>query len=116
MAGTYQRTQQGLLAHDLRIGAGIGGRGCVAYQCRQVGQAADVGELAATFKAFGYGDHIGRLRLRHEFRDGVEYQPVVGAIEIFRTHAVANLIPGLGVEQEPAQHGLLGFNGVWGSL
>ncbi len=41
---------------------------------------------------------------------------MVEAVEIFSIDAVAYVIPGLGIEQQAAQNGLLGFDGVrWGA-
>ena len=45
--GADQRAQQRFLAHDLRVGARIGGGGRIAHQRAQIGQAPDVVQLAA---------------------------------------------------------------------
>ncbi len=54
--------------HDLGIGADIGRRGSIAGQCAQIGETADVRQLAVAFKIFCDRDRIGRLLVGRQRR------------------------------------------------
>ena len=66
----------------LRIGAHVGGGGRVARERAEIGKAAGVLELADALELLGDRDDVAGLGLAGERGDGVEDQPVIGAIEI----------------------------------
>jgi hypothetical protein len=110
VAGGDELAQDRSLAHDLGIAPHIGRAGHALRQRIQVGQAAAVLRLAQALQLLEDGDHIGRLALRHQRADGGVDQPVFVAIEVAVGEQVAGAVPGQVVEQQAAEHALLGFH------
>ena len=107
LPGGDELAQHRALAHDVRIGADIGGGGSVARQRPQVGQPAHLIEQSLALQVPGQGDGIAGLAALDQAGDGFENQPMIVAVEILGDDAVGDLVPGRGVQHQPAEHGLL---------
>ena len=98
------------LAHDLGVAPDVGGAGRIGGERAQVGMAPGVGELAAALEALGDRQCVGRLAALDQSADVLEDGPVVGAVEIGPGDDVRDPVPRRVVEEQAAQHGLLGFD------
>ena len=112
VAGRHQFAQHRALAHDLGVAADVG---CARHALRQrvqVGEAAALFGLAQALQLLEDGDHVGRLGRVDQYRHGREYQSVLEAIEVRLGQQVADPIPRAVVEQQAAEHALLGLDRV----
>ena len=107
-----QVPEQRPLADDVRVGADVGGGGRLAREARQVGEPAGVFGLALRGEVLGQRDRVGRFAAPGQFGDRREDLLVVAAVEVLRGQAVGDRVPGAVVEQQAAQHGLLGLDRV----
>ena len=113
LAGGDEAAQHRALAHDLGIGLDVGGARGVRRQAAQVAQAPGFLQAVLLAQVLGKGDEVAGLAGRHlKLADGVEDQPVVLGVEVLLADLVGQLVPGPVVEQQAAQHRLLGFDGM----
>jgi hypothetical protein len=105
-----QPAQHRAIAHDFRIAADIGRAWRVLRQRVQVSQTADVFRLARRAERFVHRDHIGRTRGRDQLADMLEDDSVVVTVEVALREEVGDAVPCRIVEQQAAQHRLLGFD------
>ncbi len=100
------------LAHDLGVAADVVRRRRVLREARQVGEPAGPLLVLARLDRLGDRDHVGRLALLDELRDVPEDAPVIVAVEIVDGDRIADAIPRAVVEEQPAEHRLLGLDRV----
>ena len=74
--------------------------------------AADFLELAAALQAFGNRQRIGRLVVLDQQRYVAVNLAMISAVEIAVADLIGNFFPCGVVEQQPAQHRLLGLERV----
>jgi hypothetical protein len=65
--------------------------------------------LAGRLKLAGDGHNVCRFAPGDQLGERLEDQPVIRAIKILGADHIANLLPGLRVDQQAAKDGLLGF-------
>src|SRR5882762_8326576 len=82
-AGADQLPQQRALAHDVRVGAHVGGRGGVARNRAQVGESAGRLEPAGALQMLGHRHYVAGFAFPGERADGGENQLVIGTVEVF---------------------------------
>ncbi|OIQ76108.1 hypothetical protein GALL_422120 [mine drainage metagenome] len=107
-----QLAHHGTLAHDLGIAPDIGSRWGVLRQRTQVGNAAHSGQLGIAFQRLCHRDDIRRLAVFDQPADMLVNDAMIVAIEIFRRQQVGNLVQRFVFQQQAAEDGLLGLNGV----
>lgn len=112
VADADQLAQGGALADDLRVGLDVGDRGNVLRQFAEIGQAADLGQLSFLLQLLGEGHHVDRLVGLGQLVDGAEDQAMVMAVEIAVGHRIRHTLPGVVVQHQATQHGLLGLDRV----
>ena len=111
-ADADQFAQRGPLANDSGVGLDVGHRRSVLGQLAQVGQAADLVQVAFLVQLFGHGNHVERHVALGQHVDGAEDQPVVMAVEVAVRDLVGDPFPGVVVQHQATQHGLLGLDGM----
>ena len=111
-ARAYEFSQQRALAHDGCIRAHIGCGGRVAHQGSEIGKPANLFQEAGALQLLGDCDRIAGLSAAGEAADGFKDLPMVGTIEIARTHHVGDILPGDGIQQETTEQRLLGLHGM----
>ncbi len=84
--------------------------GVLAASEPEVRMAPDIGQLAAALQALGDRQCVGRLAVLDQPADVLEDGAVVGAVEIALGDDVRDPVPRGVVEQQPAEHGLLGLD------
>ncbi len=107
-----QLPQQRALAHDVGIRADVVGRGRVARKAREIREPAGFFFLALADQVLGERDGVARLTPRGKLGDGLENDLVVATVEVVGQQAVGDGVPGAVVEQQAAEHGLLGLERV----
>ncbi len=112
VAGRDQAAQHRALAHDLRVATDVGGRRRVLGERVQVDEAAGVVSLAGIAQRLVDRDRVRGLAAIDQPADGPEDQLVVLPVEVGNADQVGNAVPGSVVDQQPAQDGLLGLDGV----
>jgi len=112
VAGAHQLAQDGALAHDLGVAADVARAGHVLRQRIQVGKAPDLVRLAQPLQLFVHRDHVGRLGGVDQATHGRVDQPVLIAVEVAVSEQIPNPVPGVVVQQEPAQHAGFRFDRV----
>ena len=108
--------QDRAVANDLRIVPDVRGGRHVADEDAEICEASDVVELLRRRERLGYGDDVGRLAVGDEAKDMLVDEPVRFAVEVRVGEHVAHLVRGFVIEQQPAQHRLLGLERVRGQL
>ena len=78
----------------------------------QVDQPAHLFGLAAGGHGFVDGDDVSRLGAVDELDDVLEDDAVIVAVKVFSADEVGDTVPGCVVQQQAAQHRLLGLDGV----
>ena len=106
-AGLEQLPQQGALTHDAGIGADIGRGRRVADQSTEIGETANISQAPDAFEVLADRYGIGGLARARDLPDGLEDQTVVGTVEVLGPQHIGHVVPGLGVEQQAAEHSLL---------
>ncbi|MCY1413274.1 hypothetical protein D9M71_287020 [compost metagenome] len=109
-ADADQLPQRGALADDVRVGLDVRHRRRVLRQLGEIGQAADLRQLAFLVQLLGQGDHVERLVALGELVDRPEDQSVVVAVEVAVGYRIQHPLPGVVVQHQAAQHRLLGFD------
>ena len=112
VARCNELAQHRTLAHDVGIGADVGGSRRIARERTQVGEPSDLVEHAENLEMARQGHGIARLAALDQGGRGFEDQPMVAAVEILGEHAIGNLVPGGGVQHETAQDRLLRLDRV----
>ena len=111
-AHARELAQHRVLAHDVGVVGDVGRAGGVLGERAEVGEAACLLEQALAVEPLREGDHVEGPAGLGERRDGAEDQAVVAAVEVLLRDAVGDPVPGLVVEHEAAEHGLLGGDAV----
>jgi hypothetical protein len=111
-ADTDELAQHRVLAHDLRVGAHIGGARRLLDEARDVVETARGGELTEALEMLTDRYRVGRLAAFDERADYLEDQAVIGAIEVVDVDGVGDLIPGALVEHEAAEQRPFRFDRV----
>ena len=114
--GTHQGPQNRTFAYDVCVGGYVGGRRCVFRQLSQIGQPADRLEQFIFLQPLGQSDHIIWFCIVGQRVDGAEYFAVVATVEVALGESFDDLQPCFIVEHQPAEHRLLGFDGVGRNL
>ena len=104
--------QHRALANDLGVAAQVGGTWHALRECVQVDETATVLGLAEALQLLEYGDHVGRLGRVDQRADRCVDQPMLVAVEVAVGQQVAGAVPRAVVEQQTAEHALLGFDRV----
>jgi hypothetical protein len=112
VARRHQLSQHRALAHDLGVAADVGGARHALRQGVEVGQPAAFLGLAQALQLLEHGDHVGRLGGIHQRRHRREDHAVLEAVEVRFGQQVADPVPCAVVEQEAAEHALLGLDRV----
>ena len=110
--GGNEFAQDGAFPHDLGIAADVAGTGHKLCEGIEVDQSADFLGLANALQGFKDGDDVGGLAGVDELADGFEHQLVFVPIKIAGNQQVGHTVPGMVVEQQPAQHTGFRFDGV----
>ena len=105
-----QLAQHRALAHDLGVAPQVGRARHALRQRVQVDQAAAVLGLAEALQLLEDRDHVGRLGGIDQAADRRVDQPVLEAVEVAVDEQVAGAVPGAVVEQQAAEHALLGLD------
>jgi len=108
----HQLPQHRTLANDLRVTPDIGGRWGIRRKFAEIGEATGLIALPGRIESFGNGNDIRRFGVFQQLADLPENPPVLVAIEIAVRDQIADPVPGLIVEQQAAEHRLLGLDGV----
>ena len=111
-ADADQLPQQRTLADDVRVGADVRRGRRVAREARQIGEPAGFLGFALGGEVLGQRDGVARFAARRELGDGREDLLVVAPVEVLGAEPVGDRIPGAVVEQQSAEHGLLGLDGL----
>ena len=107
--GADQVPQDGLALDDPRVLGGVdGGRRLVA-EARQVGASADRLEVLAPLERLGDRDDVDRLAPLEQVEDRRVDAAVGLAVEVLRPEELGDLHDGIAVDEDGAEHGLLGF-------
>ena len=114
--GRRKLPQDRALAHDRSVVTDVRRGGYALHQRTEVGEAADVIELLDRGERLGQRDDVRRLAVGDQLRDVAIQQPVRFGVEVVRREHVADLVGRLVVEQQPAEHRLLGLDRMRGSL
>ena len=111
---SQQPPQQRVLAHDLRVAAGVPGGRHDAGQLVHGRRAADLLELAHLAQAVGHRQHVDRLALVVEREHRLVDRAVALAIEVLGAQALLDheRVQRAVREQDRAEHGLLGVEVV----
>ena len=104
--------QDRALADDLGIGADVGRGRRVARDRAEVGEPADLLEPALALEVLGDRDGVAGPADLHDLDDRLEDEPVVAAVEVRGHDDVGDRVPGVGIEHQPAEHGLLRLDRV----
>ena len=110
--GLDQLPEHRALADNLGIGPDIGRGRRVIGQRREVPHAAGLIQQLMILQPLGGGDDVGGFPGLRERGKGAEDNPMVVAIKITLLDPLGHLVPGVLVEENSAQHGLLGLNGM----
>jgi hypothetical protein len=102
-----QLAQHRVLAHDVRIGADVGGARGVLRQGADVGEAAGILQQGAPLQLLGDGHHVEGLAFPRQIGDGAEDDAVFPAVEVPLADPIRHLVPGAVVQHQPPQHRLL---------
>ena len=105
-----QPTQHGTVTHHLGVVADVAGRDDGIGQHRQVLLAAGILQPAGLLQRVLHGQRIGRSAGTQQVGDVLPYHPVIMPIEVIIGDDVGNIFPGAVVQQQPAQHRLLGLD------
>ena len=95
------------LANDVRVMANVRGRRNVLRERAEVGESPDVVEFLRRRKRFRDGDDVGRLAVANQLQDVTVHDAMRIAVEVVRVDDVADLVRGVVVEHQPAEHRLL---------
>ena len=98
------------LADDLRVAADVVRRGRVLRERAEIGEAARPVLVLARLDRFGDRDDVGRPAVLDQPRDVAVDAPMVVAVEVVEREDVADLVPRAVVEQQTAEHRLLGLD------
>ena len=112
VAGLDQLAQDCALADDLGVAPQVGGAGYRLRQRVQVGDAAALLRLAVALQLLVDGDHVGRLARADQLADRPIDRPVLVAVEVTGSKQIGGAVPGQVIEQQAAQHALLGLGRV----
>src|SRR5690606_13750430 len=107
-----QLPQHRLVAHDLGVGADVGGRRRGRGQLDQVGAAADLLRIALRVEPLAQGHRVERLALLGQLADRAVDQLVVAAVEVLLHQHVADGVVRLRRQHQATQHRLLGLDRV----
>ena len=105
-----QPAQHGTIAHHLGVVADVAGRNDGVGQHRQILLAAGILQPAGLLQRILHGQRIGRSARTQQIGDVLPYHPVIMPIEVIIGDDVGNIFPGAVVQQQPAQHRLLGLD------
>ena len=103
-----QAAEDGPLADDAGVVAGVGGGGHRGDERVQVGGAADAGEVAALGELGRDGHRVGRLAAAVQVEDDLVDQLVGGAVVVVRADDLEDVGDRVLGEQHAAQDALLG--------
>ena len=106
----------GALAHDFGVGADVGGARGVLGDLHQIGEATGLLQLLGALQLLLQGDEVDGVAGVGEPVHGLEDQPVGSAVEVLVDHPLGDPIPGLVVQHQAAQYGLLCLEGVGGNF
>ena len=104
-----QGPADGLLADDLRVVLGVGGVRDAPEDLRDDLVAADRLELIAPDQLLGDGDRVDRLAQVVEVADRPVEDLVAVAVEVLDVEQADDVVEDVVVEQDAAQHALLGL-------
>ena len=108
-----QPTEDGFALDDPRVLRGMNrSRGLVA-QAGQVGAPADRLELFAPLERLRDRDDVDRLATLEQVDDGGVDAAVGLAVEVLGTQELCDLDYGIAVDEDRAEHGLLGLEALW---
>ena len=114
VGGLQQPPQQRVLAHDLRVAAGVPGGRHDAGQLVDRGRSADVLELAHLAQAVDHRQHVDRLALVVEREHRLVDRAVTLAVEVVGAQALLDhqRVQRAVRQQDRAEHRLLGVEVV----
>ena len=104
------------LTHDLGVGIDVGGARGVLGDLHQIGEATGLFQLLGALQLLLQGDEIDGVARIGEAGHGLEDQAVGTAVEILVDHPLGHPIPGLVIQHQAAQYGLLGLKRVGGNF
>jgi hypothetical protein len=107
-AGLDQLAEHRALADDPGVVAGVGRGGHRGDQGVQVRGAADPGDLPALGELARDGDRVGRVAASVQVQDRVVDDLVRRPVEVVGVQDLDDLGDGVGGQQHPADHALLG--------
>ena len=111
--GRGERAQHRLLAHDARVVGDVGGGRDAGGELGDVGRAADRLELAARAQRVGHRDRVDRLIAVRQLGHHAEDLAMRLAVEVVGVKDFERLVDGLVLEQDRAEHRLLGLEILW---
>ena len=107
--GRGERAQYRLLAHDARVVGDVGGGRDAGGELGDVSRAADRFELAARAQRVGHRDGVDRLVAVRQLGHHAKDLAMRLAIEVVGVEDFEGLVDGLVLEQDRAEHRLLGL-------
>ena len=110
--GGDQLPQYRPFANNFGVALDIGRRWRVRSQFAEVGQPAGTLALARCIQCFGDGDDVGRLGIFKQILDLPENAPVFVPVKVGIRNLIADAIPGLVIQQQAANNGLLRLDGM----
>jgi hypothetical protein len=111
--GADEAAKDGLALHDAAVLGHVDGGGSVVAESGKVSGAAHRLQIVVAFQGLGDGDDVYRLAMLEELEHGAEDAAVGLAVEILGVQEVRHFDDGVAVDQDGAQHGLLGVHVLW---
>ena len=105
-----QLAQHGTLTHDFGVAAHVGRTWHALRQRIEVHDATAVLGLAQALQLLEDGDDVSRFRRVDQRADGGIDEAMLVAVKVAVAEQVAGAVPCAVVEQQAAEHALLGFN------
>ena len=112
--GADQVPEDRLALDDPGVLHGVDGGRRLVRELREIGPAADLLQVLATFERLGDRDEVDRLPPLEELEHRLVDRAVGLAIEVLRLEEFRDLDDRLAIDQDGAQHRLLGFEAVRG--
>ena len=114
--GADQVAQHRLALDDAAVVLDVDRRRHGVHQAGQVGRAADRLQPIAPRQLVGQGDEVDRLALAVQAEHRLVDVGVLLAVEIGRPQEVGDLQDGVRIDEDRAEHALLGLDRLWCQL
>ncbi len=109
-----QLPEDGTLADDIRVRGDIAGPRGVFGERGEIRETAGVLELLMAVQPLRHGNDVAGFAFAIERGDGLEDDAMILAVEVFSVDVPGNLLPDAVIQQDAAEYGHFGLDGMRG--